>query len=68
MMSILVQTDVLCDTCDSNWIYGGPAANVATPRIARQYARGDGWIRRFNKEEGRWEDVCPRCLDRLDNG
>ena len=61
-MSITVQTDIFCDKCESNWVYGGPASSTSRPRTARRYARDEGWIRRFNKGEKRWEDICPRCL------
>ena len=61
-MSISVQTDVFCDRCDYSWVYGGPTSNDATPRVARRYARCEGWIRRFNKDKRKWEDICPLCL------
>ena len=63
-MSLSVQTDVFCDIEGDNcvfWTHGGPSSNVAQSRQAREYARRDGWVRQYNKEENRWEDICPNC-------
>lgn len=63
-MSLSVQTDVFCDVVSKrckHWTYGGPSSARVTAGVARRYAKDAGWIRKFNKELKRWEDICPGC-------
>lgn len=70
-MGTIVQTDISCDINGKRclgWVYGGLSSNKAEVRVARQFARRDGWIRKFNKELRRWEDICPKCQKELSDG
>ena len=59
-MSITITTDVFCDRCESNWIFGYVGTKV-NKNAARESAKREGWSKVWNKQKERWEDICPRC-------
>lgn len=63
-MSITVTTDVFCDWC-SNWIEG-TVAKCAHTQKSRAMAQESGWIFRWSVARQRYEDICPGCLDKLE--
>ncbi len=55
-MSLTITTDVFCDVCNMQWVFGD-VGKVALPRRARVNARAHGWTRRGHL------DVCPECQE-----
>lgn len=60
-MSYTITTDIFCDICTTNWVHGCTSV-VAEKRLAQAAARRQGWVRRWDKAQGRYRDVCPDCV------
>lgn len=59
-MSVCAEISIVCDLCGSQ----NDSADISVG-CARVRAREDGWRRR--KIDGKWLDICDRCLDQQNN-
>ena len=62
-MSITVTTDVFCDWC-SSWTEGMIAKDKDIYH-SRAMAREEGWRLRWSIKRQKYEDICPKCLEKL---
>lgn len=44
-----------CDKCGKEDYFTTSAFD------SRRMAKKDGWLRKYNKQKGRYEDICPKC-------